>query len=77
MKKIGNGKAELKKETRTKLPDGTPAVEFVITWVTKANVALTTRALTVYNEGYSISMGTHTWAGNSPDKKIFYTIKFN
>ncbi|MBW1709040.1 MAG: hypothetical protein JRJ73_04045 [Deltaproteobacteria bacterium] len=45
-----NGKAELKKETRTKLPDGTTAVEFVIKWFTKDNVALTTQALTVYND---------------------------
>ncbi|MBW2093064.1 MAG: hypothetical protein JRI34_13190, partial [Deltaproteobacteria bacterium] len=76
LKQIGNGKAELKKEIRTKLPNGTPAAEFVIKWFTKDNVALTTQALTVYKDGYSIAMGTHTWQGNLPDKKILHTIKF-
>jgi len=52
-------------------------VEFVIKWFTKDTLPLTTQALTVSKDGYSISMGTHTWAGKLPDKKIFYTIKFN
>jgi glyoxylase-like metal-dependent hydrolase (beta-lactamase superfamily II) len=76
LKRIGDGKAELGKVTETKLPDGTPAVEFVIKWATKNGVPLTTQALTVYKGGYSISMGTHTWAGNLPDKKILYSITF-
>ena len=76
LKKLGNGKAELEQVAMTKLPDGTPAVEFVIKWATKNDVPLTTQALTVYQAGYSIAMGTHTWAGKLPDKKILYTLKF-
>ena len=76
LKRIGDGQAELGEVTETKLPDGTPAVEFVIKWATKNGVPLTTQALTVYKDGYSISMGTHTWAGKLPDKKILYSITF-
>jgi hypothetical protein len=76
LKKLGDGKAELEQVTRTKLPDGSPAVEFVVKWATKNDLPLTTQALAVYKGGYSIAMGTHTWAGKLPDKKILYTIKF-
>jgi hypothetical protein len=76
LKRIGDGRAELESVTETKLPDGTPAVEFVIKWATKNGVPLTTQALTVYKDGYSISMGTHTWAGKLPDKKTLYSITF-
>jgi hypothetical protein len=73
---IGDGRAELMKETRTKLPDKTPAVEFVIEWFTKGDVALTTQALTVYKDGYSIAIGTHTWDKNMPDREILYGFNF-
>jgi len=76
LKQIGDGSAELEQVTETNLPNGTPAMEFVIKWATKNGVPLTTQALTVYQDGYSISMGTHTWAGKLPDKKILYAIKF-
>jgi glyoxylase-like metal-dependent hydrolase (beta-lactamase superfamily II) len=76
LKRIGDGRAELESVTETKLQDGTPAVEFLIRWATKNGVPLTTQALTVYKDGYSIAMGTHTWAGKLPDKKILYSITF-
>ncbi|MBW2054047.1 MAG: hypothetical protein JRI85_17750 [Deltaproteobacteria bacterium] len=75
LKKLGSGVA-LKKMSIIKLPDQTPAAEFVIEWTTKGGTSLTTQGLAVYKNGYSISMGLHTWAGKLPDRKILHSIKF-
>jgi hypothetical protein len=67
---------ELIEATIIELPDGTPASEFVINWATKQGVPLTTQGLTVYRDGYAISLGFHTWAGKLPDKNILQAITF-
>ena len=59
----------------TGIGDGTPAVDFVIKWVTKENASLTTQALTVYKDGYSVTVATHTWEVQLPDRSFFYTLK--
>jgi len=76
LKRFGDGQVKLEDVKETRLPDGTQAVEFVVKWATKGGMPLTTQALTVYKNGYSISMGTHTWSGELPDKKILYSIEF-
>jgi len=76
LKRIGSGSAELVKENSTTLPDGTPAMAFVIKWVTKKNASQTTQVLTAYKNGHSVNIATHTWEVRLPDKKFFHTLKF-
>ena len=77
LKQIGKGAVELGKETKTKLPDGTPAVEVLAKWVTKGNLSQTTQALIVHRAGHTITIGTHTEQGRLPDKGFFYTLNFD
>ena len=76
LKRLGDGQVEIENVSETKLSDGTPSLEFTVKWATKGGVPLTTQALTVYKDGYSIYMGTHTLSGKLPDKQIFYSIEF-
>ncbi len=77
LKRVGNGNAELIKEVESTLPDGTPVVEVFVKWVTKKNASLTTQALIASDDGYSVTIATHTWEVKLPDKKFFYTLKFD
>jgi len=77
LKQIGQGAAELEKETKTQLSDGTPAAELLVKWVTKSNLAQTTQALIVYIAGHAVTIGTHTEQGRLPEKGFFNTITFN
>jgi len=76
LKRVGNGKAELVRQSKTKLPDGTPAMEFLVKWVTKQNAVQTTQALTACDDGHSVTVATHTWEVGLPDKRFFFTLKF-
>ena len=76
LKQAGNGTAEMVKQSETKLPDGTPAVEFVATWVTKQNAKQTTQALTACKDGHAVTVATHTWEVSPPSKRFFFTLKF-
>lgn len=76
LKRAGNGTAEMVKQSETKLPDGTPAVEFVATWVTKQNAKQTTQALTACKDGHAVTVATHTWEVAPPDKRFFLTLDF-
>ena len=76
LKIIGDGNVKVINVTMTRLTDDTPAVEYLVDWFTKNGVALKTQVLTIYKDDYSISMGSLIWAGNLPDKQIFYSIKF-
>ena len=76
LRRIGNGKAEMVTERVTELPDGTPAVEFLVKWVTKQNAVQTTQALTACDDGHSVTVATHTWEVGLPHKRFFYTLKF-
>lgn len=76
LRRVGNGKVELVQQTKTKLPDGTPVVEFLVTWVTKQNAEQTTQALTASRNGRSVTIATHTWEVGLPDKRFFFTLKF-
>jgi hypothetical protein len=76
LKRVGNGKAEMVTESVTQLPDGTPAVEFLVKWVTKQNAVQTTQALTACDDGHSVTVATHTWEVGLPDKRFFFTLKF-
>ena len=78
LKRAGNGERlkMVKQSEVTKLPDGTPAVEFLVKWVTKQNAVQTTQALTACDDGHSVTVATHTWEVGLPDKRFFYTLKF-
>ena len=76
LKRVGNGTAEIVVQSETKLPDGTPAMEFVATWVTKQNARQTTQALTACKDGHAVTIATHTWEVGLPDKSFFFTLKF-
>jgi len=76
LKRVGNGTAEIVEQSETKLPDGTPAMEFVATWVTKQNARQTTQALTACKDGHAVTIATHTWEVGLPDKSFFFTLKF-
>ena len=70
------GRLRLVKQSETKLPDGTSAVEFVATWVTRQNAKQTTQALAACKDDHSVIIATHTWEVGLPDKRFFYTLKF-
>lgn len=72
----GIGKAKMLRQSKAKLPNGTPAVEFVATWVTRQNSKQTTQALTACKGGHAVTIATHTWGVGLPDKRFFVTLKF-
>ena len=76
LERVGSGKADLIEQKQIRLDDGTPAAEFLIKWITKDNVKLTTQGMTVFFNGYSVAIGTHTWQGELPSRKIHRSIKF-
>jgi predicted SnoaL-like aldol condensation-catalyzing enzyme len=73
---VANSTAEIVEQSETKLPDGTPAMEFVATWVTKQNARQTTQALTACKDGHAVTIATHTWEVGLPDKSFFFTLEF-
>jgi hypothetical protein len=76
LKRAGNGTAKMLRQSEAKLPNGTPAVEFVATWVTKQNAKQTTQALTACKDGHAVTIATHTWEVPPPDKRFFFTLDF-
>lgn len=76
LKRAGNGTAKMLRQSISKLRDGTPAVEFVATWVTRQNARQTTQALTACKDGHAVTIATHTWEVGLPDKRFFFTLKF-
>ncbi len=76
LKRAGNGTAKMLRQSKSKLPDGTPAVEFLATWVTKQNAEQTTQALTASKDGHSVTVATHTWEVGLPAKHFFLSLKF-
>ena len=77
LKRIGKGTVELEEETRTKLPDGTPAVEVRVKWATKGNLPQTTQALIAHRGGHAVTVATHTEQGRLPNKDFFHTLDLN
>ena len=76
LKRAGNGTAKMLRHNNVKLPNGTPAVEFVATWVTKQNAKQTTQALTACKDGHAVTIATHTWEVAPPDTHFFFTLDF-
>ena len=77
LKRAFNGTAEMLRQVESKLPDGTPAVEFVAAWMTKQNAKQTTQALVACKDGHAVTIATHTWEVGLPDKRFFFTLQFD
>jgi hypothetical protein len=76
LKMVGSGNAELVSSNETQLLDGTAAVELTAKWINDKNSASNTQGLIVHKDGYAITIATHTWEVKPPDKRFFYTLKF-